>query len=368
MRYLVLTNTPAHVHLYKHAVRRLQAAGHDVHVLGRDYGCTAALLDFYDLPHELYGACDTTAGSLFRELPRHFASIFRRARAFDPDLVFGIGAYAAFAGTVTRAPTVLVTDSEPVVIDQFVSRRLADAILTPYTFRKDLGPKHYEFAGFKETAYLHPDVFEVDESVRRELGVGPDERFAIVRLNAFGSHHDIGHGGFTEAQRRQLIETLREHLTVFVSDETGAFGDADDAVRPFDAHPGYMHDALAESALLVTDTQTMATEAALLGTPVIRSNSFVGESDMGNFLELEREGLIRNLSSFPDVLETAQRLSTDEGAVERWRTNRDEYVAGLDNLTDIIVDLATNRGCVDAVDGVRPWAESATAVRPGRTT
>lgn len=357
MRYLFLTNTPAHVHLYRHAVDRLADAGHEVLVLGRDYGCTAALLSFFDLPHEIYGVCETTKFSLLRELPAHFWRLGRTARRYDPDLVFGVGAYAAVAGTAARAPVVLITDSEPVAVDQTVSRLLADAILTPYTFQKDLGRKHFQFRGFKETAYLHPEVFEADEGVRETLGLGPDERFAIVRLNAFGSHHDVSHGGFTAAQRRRLVDSLAETATVFVSDEGDSFDYAGVDAEPFDAHPGYLHDALAESALLVTDTQTMATEAALLGTPVVRSNTFVGEEDMGNFLELAQRGLVYNTDSFEDVLDTATTYLADESVQREWERKRDAYVADLDDLTDIIVDVAENRGRVEPVGTLQPWAE-----------
>jgi predicted glycosyltransferase len=42
----------------------------------------------------------------------------------------------------------------------------------------------------------------------------------------------------------------------------------------------------------------MTTEAAVLGTPAIRCNSFVGKRDMGNFIELEKKyGLIFNFDS-----------------------------------------------------------------------
>ena len=356
MRYLFFTNTPAHVHLYKHAVRRLEDAGHDVLILARDYGCTTDLLAFYDLPHEIYGVCETTKFSLVRELPKHFARIFRETLRYDPDLVFGVGSYAAPAGALARAPVVLITDSEPVAFDQFVSRTLADAILTPYTFRKDLGSKHFEFRGFKETAYLHPDVFEADGSVREELGLDPDERFAIVRLNAFGSHHDVNHAGFSAEQRRELVARLADEVTVFVSDEGDEFdADAVDA-RPFDAHPGYLHDALAEASLLVTDTQTMATEAGLLGTPTVRSNTFVGEDDMGNFLELEAKGLVYNTADFTDVLSTAEAYVADDSVRQRWQERRREYVGDLDNLTEVIVDVAANLGRVDSVARVEPWA------------
>jgi len=338
MRYLFFTNTPAHVHLYRHAVERLDERGHDVLVLGRDYGCTQALLDYYDLPHEIYGACDTTKFSLFRELPEHYLGIFRRTLRYRPDLVFGVGSYAAHAGALARSPVVVVADSEPTTLDHLAARPFVDTFLTPHTFGKDLGGNHYEFCGFKELAYLHPAVYDPDPTIRDELGVGPDERYVVLRFNAFGSHHDVGQSGFSPEKRRHLVDTLAEHATVFVSDE--ADGPTPEQARPFDLHPARLHDALAEASLLVADTQTMVTEAALLGTPAIRSNSFVGDSDMGNFLELEREGLIYNRQDFDDVLDRAHELVKDDTAKERWAAKRDAYVADKVNLTEVIVDVA----------------------------
>ncbi|WP_396613399.1 DUF354 domain-containing protein (plasmid) [Haloferax sp. S1W] len=342
MRYAFFTNTPAHVHLYKHAVRRLEADGHEVLVLGREYGCTKSLLTYYGLPYEIYGKVETNKYSLVRELPSHYATILRRIRKFDPDLIFGMGGYAAHAGAVSRTPVVLILDSEPTSFDHFVSRPFADLMMTPYTFGKDLGPKHYRFDGFKETAYLHPDVYEPNPTVREHLGVEPDEPFAIVRFNAFGSHHDVGHKGFPPAHRIELIERLSDHVTVFVTDEGEDVNLDDLPARPYDIHPALLHDALAEARVFVADTQTMVTEAALLGTPAIRSNSFVGENDMGNFVELERQGLIRNLSEFDDVVATAVRFASDPRIEQQWLTRRNEYVETLVNLTDLIVDVATD--------------------------
>ena len=37
-----------------------------------------------------------------------------------------------------------------------------------------------------------------------------------------------------------------------------------------------MHDALAFATLLISDSQTMTAEAAVLGTPAVRCNTFVG--------------------------------------------------------------------------------------------
>lgn len=352
MRLLIFTNTPAHVHLYKHAVAELERRGHEVAVLGRDYDCTAALLSYYDLPHRIYGICDTTKYSLFRQLPSHFTSIFRQARRFDPDLIFGMGSYAAFASAVTDAPAVLLLDSEPTSLDHAVSRPFATAMVTPEAFRKDLGEKHYRFAGFKECAYLHPEVFEPDPSIREELRVDPDEPFVIVRLNAFGSHHDVGRAGFTHEQRLALLDRLSTHATVLVSDEGGDLDFSQLPARPFDLHPARIHDAIAAADLLVADTGTMVTEAALIGTPAVRLTNLSPEEDFGNFLELERAGLIENHRTFESAVESAIDLLAAEGVAETWARRRDRYLHDKVNLTDLIVEIAEAGGDVESVSTV----------------
>jgi len=350
VRYLFFTNTPKHVHVYRHVVDRLLAAGHEVRVFARDYGCTVELADYFDLPYTVYGTCDTTKGSLFRELPRHYASIVRKARAYDPDVVFGISAYAAHAGAITGADTVLVFDTEPTSLDHAVSRPFADAMLTPDSFEKDLGPRHYRFRGFMESAYLHPDVYEPTTDARAELGLDPDEPYVILRFNAWGSHHDVGKSGFTDAQKRELVERLGEHATVFVSDEAAA---RRTGVHALDCHPAHIHAVLTEASLLVADTQTMVTEAGLLGTPAIRSNDFVGDDDMGNFRELERRGLVENLVSFDDVLERAVAVLTGEGT-RSGEAERERYRRGLVDLSDVLTAVAETPTRPGRVEGLRP--------------
>ncbi|WP_132058632.1 DUF354 domain-containing protein [Halorussus amylolyticus] len=348
MKYLFFTNTPAQVHQYRHAVAELDARGHDVLVLARDYGCTEALLDYHDVPYGLYGRCDTEKFSLFRELPKHYARIAAKAVRYRPDCVFGRGSYAALAGAVARAPVVLVDDSETTDLDHALSKPFTDAFLTPHTFEKDLGANHYEFRGFKELAYLHPDVYDPPTGIREELGLGADEAYAIVRFNAFGSHHDVGREGFTPEKRRRLVEALAERVTVFVSDEGGEMDLSETPARAFDCHPALLHDALAEASLLVADTQTMVTEAALLGTPAIRSNSFVGDDDMGNFVALERHGLVYNLRAFDAVLDAATDLLDDDRATDRWENTRDDFVADKVNLTAVVVAVAERAHELDA--------------------
>lgn len=352
MRVLFFTNTPAHVHLYRHPLERLREAGHETHILARDYGCTLDLLAYHDLPHTVYGTCPPAKLGLLLRLPGHYANIIRSVRRFDPDCIFGIGAYAAHGSIVSDARCMLVFDSEPTGFDHRISRPFADFLLTPSAFRKDLGSKHYVFDGFKESAYLHPAVFESDPSVRDELGVGPDDRFAIVRFNAFGSHHDVGHSGFPPTRRGELIEALSAHATVFVSDEADDFNASAHGARTFDLHPARLHDALAEASLLVADTQTMVTEAALLGTPAVRSNSFVGDDDMGNFIALESADLIINAADFNEALAAATDLLSSDTAARQWQQRSQAAVSEMTNLTELLVELALSRESIESHPGV----------------
>ncbi|APX98418.1 DUF354 domain-containing protein [Natronorubrum daqingense] len=349
MRILVFANTPAHVHLYRHVVDRLQGEGHDVLVLTREYACTTALLDYFELPYRVYGGHGTDRYSKLRfarELGGQIRTIAREARRFGPDVVFGRGPYAAFAGTLTRTPVVLVLDDEPGDFNYAVSRPFADCILSPAVTRRNLGDAHYTFEGFKECAYLHPAVFERDEPVRDLLGVDPDEPFAIVRFNALDALHDTGLEGFEPEQRRDLIQRLSEHATVFVSDEGNDMDLEDLPAQWYDLHPALIHDAMAEASLLVADTGTMVNEAALLGTPAIRYRG-TDDHEYGEFVELERADLAKQFDDYDSLREHSLELLADDGTAERWRRRREEYVADLVNLSELLVDVAESRGSID---------------------
>ncbi|TYT63516.1 DUF354 domain-containing protein [Natrialba swarupiae] len=351
MRILVFANTPAHVHLYRHAADRLEDAGHDVLVLTREYACTTDLLEFFGMPFRRYGRHETTAPTkpqLARELGEQAARIVGESLRFRPDVVFGRGPYAALAGTVTRTPTVLVLDDEPGDFNHTVSRPFADCIISPAVTRRDLGDDHYTFDGFKECAYLHPDVFEPDGAVREYLGIGPDEPYALVRFNGLDALHDAGLEGFTREQRRDLLERLSERATVFVSDEGGEMTLRDLPAREYDLHPALIHDAMAEASLLVADTGTMVNEAALLGTPALRYRG-TDDHEYGEFRELERVGLAEQFDEYEAIRDRSLELVADETASDRWATRRREYVGDLVNLTDLLVDVAQAGGSLERV-------------------
>lgn len=340
----LFVNTPAHAHLYREVVHELRRRGHEATIFARDDSCTLDILDYHEIAYHMYGQRTGGRSHLAKALPGQLRTIKRLVRQIDLDLVIGMGVYSTYAGAIADIPAIALLDSEPLALKQRVTAPIVDAFLTPASFRRDLGSKHYLFRGFKETAYLHPEVFRPIDDIQARLDIDASEPFTLVRFNAFNGHHDVGKTGFTAGQKQRLLELLADHGTVLVSDEGDGGPPQIPGVRAFDAHPALIHDALSGADLLIADTQTMVTEAGLLGTPAIRSNSFVGPDDMGNFGTLEDAGLVHNLEQFSDVVDLADRLLSDPDTDERYQRRREAFIQGQCNLTALIVDLIEDAG------------------------
>ncbi|MGZ4847872.1 MAG: hypothetical protein ACXV2D_00005, partial [Halobacteriota archaeon] len=82
----------------------------------------------------------------------------------------------------------------------------------------------------------------------------------------------------------------------------------------------------------------MATEAALLGTPTVRSNSFIGDRDMGNFVELEqRYGLVFNYREPYKATEKAVELVHEPDVKQRWKEKRERLLNETIDITAFMV-------------------------------
>jgi predicted glycosyltransferase len=91
--------------------------------------------------------------------------------------------------------------------------------------------------------------------------------------------------------------------------------------------------------MYVGDSQTMATEAAVVGTPAIRSNSFAGENDMSNFVELEEEyELLYSTPQEEAALRRVREHLEDTDLDETWNHRRQRLLEEKRDVTDIIVE------------------------------
>jgi predicted glycosyltransferase len=166
---------------------------------------------------------------------------------------------------------------------------LAHAIVTPRCLAHERwGARHRTYAGYHALFYLHPRRFTPDPRVREELGLPADARFALVRLSALEAHHDANARGLSPEFLDTLLSRLAgAGLAVVVSSEKPL--QSRWAAHGIRVAPERIHHALAAAALYVGDSQTMTAEAAVLGTPALRLNDFVGR--ISYLRELEEHGL-----------------------------------------------------------------------------
>jgi predicted glycosyltransferase len=342
MKLLFFINTPAQVHTWRNIIDILVNKGHHIKVIARDYGITLALLDTYGLPYSVYvrpGKYKTLKS--FGLIP-HVLGAYHLSKKFNPDIVVGFGVVESLTAALLGKPCIVMVDSESMPVQHLLTKLFASTILTPSSFRNNLGKKQISFPGFKELAYLHPNYFEADPSVYDELGMNKNnDKYVILRFNAFDALHDVGKHGFSVADQYSLVKELGQYARVFIAPEATLPKDLEHYRLPIQPHR--IHHALYYAQLLVTDTQSMATEAAVLGTPVVRSNNFVGPNDAGNLIELEQKyDLVYSLRESELALKKALELIKGPDLKEQWALKRQRLLEDKIDVTQFMIDFIEN--------------------------
>jgi predicted glycosyltransferase len=337
MRLLFDVSHPALVHLFKHPIRAFADRGCRVRVASREKDITTRLLDAYDIDHVPVSTARGGPLSRARELLAREARLVRLAREFRPDVVVSqVDPAATHAARLAGARSVVFDDSEHEFLAAALTHPFADVICTPAAFGGEFGAAQRRYRGYHELAYLHPERFTPRPERLERAGVDPDERYFLLRFVSWSAHHDLGRGGFSPATKRRLVDRLDGYGTVYVSSEAPLPPE----LEPYrlSVPPERVHDLLAFADLYVGDSQTMATEAAVLGTPAIRSNDFVGADDMGNFRELERRyGLVRSIADEERALRQATEFARSPPA-DTWRRRRDRLLAETIDVASFVVE------------------------------
>jgi len=101
-----------------------------------------------------------------------------------------------------------------------------------------------------------------------------------------------------------------------------------------------MHDVLAYADMYIGDSQTMTAEAAVLGTPAVRYNDFVGRLSYLEELE-HRYGLTYGIpTTEPEKLfmKVNELLSMD-GIKNEWQSRRQKMLSEKTDLTPFMISL-----------------------------
>lgn len=332
MNILIDIGHPAHVHLLRILCGELEKHGHCVYVTVKDIPSAIQLLQLYGIPYINEGH---KHDSIFlKGIDQLWYNVRLWWLAVTKHIDIGIrGITIAQVSKFCRMKSIITDDDDDAAEPLYAkyAHPFADVILTPNSIKRKAMQTIY-YPGTHELAYLHPNRFAPDKEILNELNLKEGEKFFIVRFNAFKAHHDVGVKGVSIDGKRRLINTLSKHGKVFITTER----DIDEEFLPYQLKVSQekVHSLMYYATMFIGDSQTMTSEAAILGTPAIKCNSFAGRLAVPNELE-EKYGLCyaflpEDEEKFHAKIE--ELLSMPDLKAE-WARRRDRFLADKIDVT-----------------------------------
>jgi predicted glycosyltransferase len=340
MRILIDIGHPAHIHLFKNFAWRMQEKGDKILYTCRDKECILQLMNVYGFTYVNFGKhYSSILGKIFG-LIKNELQMLSIAIRFKPDLFLSHGStIAAFTSFIMHKPHIAFEDTfnmEQVKLSMpFTSVVFTGDYPHPY-----LGKKEIKYPGYHELAYLHPNVFIPDERVLEILGVKKGEKYAIVRFVAWQATHDIGHKGISYENKIKLVNTLSQHLRVFISSET----ELPDELKKYKINipPEQMHNALAFAHLFIGESSTMASESAVLGTP----SFYINDSQLGYTNDLAKYELLYTYTESEQdqikAIKEAEDLACKLNVKEDYLTKREKMLSDKIDVSAFLVWFVEN--------------------------
>jgi predicted glycosyltransferase len=337
-RYLIEIPHPHFVHFFKNIITRL--GRENVVITCQRSGIISDLLDRAGFDY-------VVLGKKYRGIPAkafgqilYLVKFLKLIREKKIGYLLGMSPALALAAKITGREMFFFDDDDSAVqpITKKLTVPLSDYVITPRCLQfENYGKKHYSYAGYQELAYLAPAYFKPDVSVVRKYGLEPDSYF-LIRWNAFLAYHDGGHSGILEGSKRKLIEELEPRGRILISSEyelAEEYGKYRLEIDPLD-----IHHIMAFARMFIGDSQTMTAEAAVLGTPAIRCNSFKGKIAYLKELEEVYELTYAFFPTESEAMLEKIRSLLRQGDIKRiWKERRDAMLAQMIDVNQFILDL-----------------------------
>lgn len=265
MRYLIDIGHPAHVHLFKYFALEMMERGHEVLFTCREKEFEIALLEANGFNYVSLGKKHSSlVGKIFGLLEFDLKE-WRVCRKFKPDVLLSHGSmYAAHASKFIGKPHVSFEDTFN--MEQIrLYEPFTDVILTGDYDHPFISKKEIHYAGYHELAYLHPSRFTPDPTVLDELGLGPEEKFVLLRFVSWQATHDKGHKGMSLENKIKAVEEFGKYAKVFISSESPLPEKLGQYRLP--SAPERIHDVMYYSSMVFGESATMVSEGVVLGVP-----------------------------------------------------------------------------------------------------
>jgi predicted glycosyltransferase len=205
------------------------------------------------------------------------------------NLLITCASYSCQSAKLLGIPSVVLNDDDYSVIKKsaILGWPFASVILAPRSCEMGFWKrKTYFYNGYQKLGYLHPNIFRSNPSVLEKYNL-ESEKYFLIRTVSLTAHHDHGINGIDSELLNEIILKLSKIGKVIISSEN----DIPDHFKKYQIQIEHkdIHDLISFAKLLIGDSQSMAHEAAVLGTPNIRINDFKDKIGILNELECKYE-------------------------------------------------------------------------------
>ena len=345
MNILVDIGHPAHVHLFYPLSKELSERGHRLFYSVRDIPVAIRLMEHYGMvPYLNLGRKHDNLIGKAQSVLHQDIQLLKFVRKHHVDIGISSGIVLGHVSRFSRMKAFMFDDDDDAAEPQIVKygHPLTDVVFTPDCIHRMTKQAVY-YAGTHELAYLHPKRFTPDPSVLQRAGIQKGERFFIMRFVALKGHHDVGQQGLTMDQKKALVALLKTHGRVIITSERTIEPEFEQYRLP--VPPEEIHSLMAYSAMFLGDSQTMTSEAAVLGVPALKCNTFAGRLSVPNMLE-NKYGLCYAYQpqQFDEMYHHIEQLlaKDPEELRNEWHAKQQRMIDDMIDPTDFFVNYIEN--------------------------
>ena len=304
MKVLFMISHPAHFWMFRYTIDNLIKDGHKVVIVIRpkdvlEQLCINAGMQFYKVKNRpkkwgMFGLALFLIEKIFE--------VLRIALKEKPDILIGSDGVLAVVGKLIRKPAFecYEDDAEAIALYARMFFPIYTGVICPECCSAwKWNKKKIAYPSYHELGYLHPNQFTPDKQKVEQYGIDTSKPYILVRFAQLTAHHDVGIHGINTEIAEKMIAMLKPHGAIYITSERSLepqFEQYRIKVNPLD-----MHHVMAFASLYIGDSQTMAAEAGVVGTPFVRLNDFVGRLSYLHELEAPTDFTPRSDGYVPTI-------------------------------------------------------------------
>jgi predicted glycosyltransferase len=318
----------AYWNFYRYIIDDLEKQGHKVYIIVRLRGKLLDVIKKEYSKHENIHVLGKYRKSILGKIIFHTLRIiplFFFLRKHKIDVTTCDTYYIGFASIMAGIPSIMHSDDYEYTLSFKTAFIFSKKIIVPDVFPVH-GKKVLKYHGCKECAYLSSDYFSPDLSTLDQFHVKEDD-YVFIRLISHTSFNYIG-GESAATKVNELIDFLtNNNLKVLLSSEEEIEITNPNVTLLAGPIKSY-HSILKYAKFIITEGDTMAREASILGTPTI----YIGGRKMLVNSYFSDAGILIENNEMEDIKATAQQL------IDRKDYQKKSYESfGFDDINQIIV-------------------------------